>query len=522
MAFQYWFVSRQKRQLTTILDALITFRDVCVGKNWSRDRELQLQYEDELGKQKITQHGSLRSRKTNTGGGGIRTLITQFKDLGLIFIEEATGNAELTLVGEAMVDGEISFVQGMRMQLQRYQYPSSTRLSGSGAIDLGFKVHPFQLLTRLLLDSSLEHRISMEEMKGIIIHYAKSDSDSCFNQVKNLILRHRNELPLPEETPFINDTKTKKYSDIANTFFNYITLTQFIDRANESIYLRASQFDLAYSFVTEWDKFISNPEYHENYQRSFGRGLLAKDSRRFDQVRKITSKEQENRRILKEFLALKFETPILSITPEIINIINEKTGVNKKNVEKYLVQKFPDGCLEDFFIHYRELAYGGQAQAIDFERATEEICVKIFGYHAKHTGQKGRFPDVFVRSDSNNYCGIIDNKAYPKGYTLSSSDQRAMISDYIPNYKQCDDTRGFPLAFFAYIAPSFLGGINEQIKSISEAVSKQKTPVNGAAIPVNYFIDIASNYKKRGYNHEDLRRLFTVNRELSLQDISQA
>lgn len=518
MGYSHWFVSRQKRQLTTILDVLVTFRDICVGEKWSGNTELQLRLEDELGKRNITQHGSLRSRKTKSGGGGIRTLITQLKDLGLIFLEDSTGKAELTLIGEAMANGEISFMQGMRLQLQRYQYPSATRIKGAGAISQNFKVHPFQFLIRLLLDADLNYYVSMDEMKKIVIHQAQSDSDTCYNQVKNMLLKYRDGT-LPT-TLIKEDTSTKTYENIANTFFNYITLTQFVDREYEVIQLRKSQISKAHEYVTGWKKFIANPEYSENYQRAFGRGLSAKDSRRFDQQKKLTSTEQENRRILKEFLVLKFETPIQKITTDVIDIINEKTGINKKNIEKYLVQKFPAGCLDDFFTHYRELAYGGQSQAIEFERATTEICEKIFGYHAKHIGQKGRFPDVFVRSDDSKYCGIFDNKAYPKGYSLTSSDQRAMISDYIPNYKDCDDTKGFPLAFFCYISTKFLGGINKQIENISSSVQKSGFSVRGAAIPVNCFIDIASDYTQKGYNHEDLKRLFSVNRELSIQDIS--
>jgi len=83
MAYNHWFVSRQKRQLTTILLALVAYTDVCVGKVWNH--ELQLQFEDTLGQREITEHGSLRSRRSGQGGGGIRTLFKQMKDLGLVF-----------------------------------------------------------------------------------------------------------------------------------------------------------------------------------------------------------------------------------------------------------------------------------------------------------------------------------------------------------------------------------------------------------------------------------------------------
>lgn len=191
MSYNHWFVSRQKRQLTTILDILFAFNEVCVNQKWKSNKLLQLQFEDELGIRKITQHGALRARKTQSGGGGVRTLITQLKDLGLIFFETTTQKSELTLVGEDMVSGEISFVEGIRLQLQRYQYPSATRLKGSGSVSSNFRVHPFQFIVNLLLDDELGHCITMDEMQGIVIHFAFSDSLTCFENVKSKILQYR-------------------------------------------------------------------------------------------------------------------------------------------------------------------------------------------------------------------------------------------------------------------------------------------------------------------------------------------
>ena len=108
MAYNHWFVSRQKRQLTTILHALVAYSDVCEGKEWNTT--LQLKFEDVLGNREITEHGKLRARKSNEGGGGIRTLFKQMKDLGLVFLEDDSNTCRLTLIGEEIVKGSISFV----------------------------------------------------------------------------------------------------------------------------------------------------------------------------------------------------------------------------------------------------------------------------------------------------------------------------------------------------------------------------------------------------------------------------
>ena len=119
MGYEHWFVSRQKRQLTKILEALLAFSDVCVGKVWSGNHGLQLGYEDELGRRGIIEHGGLRARRVGQGGGGVRTLFKQLRDLGLVFVEEENQKCRLTLIGEALVAGNVNFVQAMRLQLKR-------------------------------------------------------------------------------------------------------------------------------------------------------------------------------------------------------------------------------------------------------------------------------------------------------------------------------------------------------------------------------------------------------------------
>lgn len=96
--YNHWFVCRQKRQLTSLLPALIAFNDKCIGEIWSGNEKLQLEFEDMLQELDITNHGNLRSRKSRTGGGGIRTLKKQMQDLGLVFEEDKSRKCRLTLI----------------------------------------------------------------------------------------------------------------------------------------------------------------------------------------------------------------------------------------------------------------------------------------------------------------------------------------------------------------------------------------------------------------------------------------
>ena len=84
---------------------------------------------------------------------------------------------------------------------------------------------------------------------------------------------------------------------------------------------------------------------------------------------------------------------------------------------------------------------------------------------------------------------------------------------YIPNYKKYGKTK-FPLAFFAYIAGSFGKNINTQLDEIHK-----NTGINGSAVPVYIFINIAQDYAEKGLTHDFLKKVFSLNREVTLSDI---
>lgn len=509
MSYNYWFVSRQKRQLTTILDALIVFDDLCVGKVWSGNRELQLQFEDVLGQRDVTKHGKLRARREGEGGGGGRTLFKQMKDLGLVFLEDDTKKARLTLIGEDLVNGKISLVEAMRIQLGRYQYPSAAEWSGIGSVNHIFNVHPFRFMLRLLRCPELENRLMMSEMAGIVIHYAVSDDESCLNDVKERILRYRNN----DLHGYVPDSRTATYFNIANTFFNYISMLQFTDRGPQMISIRAGKEQEVDAFVRVPPIFITHPELQENYQRKYGRGKHSKDLRDFSDAEKTSRLLSLKRRIRNEYAILKMQTPILSITPEIVEDISMKTGIGPNLVSTTLNGCFSAGAVDDFFLNYRELSEGGAQTAVQFEQATCEMFEKIFGLRTEHVGPKGNTPDVFVESDAG-WCGIIDNKAYKHRYSLIGDQKRRMIDVYIPNYKEYGNTNR-SLAFFAYIAPDFSNHINYQL---NEIVSQ--TGVCGSAMPVNLMINFAQDYAHGKHDQSKILEVFSVNRLVLPSDIA--
>ncbi len=484
-----------------------------VGGGGVGSPEIQRELEDVLGGRNVTEHGSLRARRAGQGGGGTRTLFKQMKDLGLVFLEDGNKKCRLTLIGEELVKGNISFVDAMQLQLKRYQYPSAAVWSGSGSVDHSFKVHPFQFMFRLLRDPRLENTLSMEEMYGIVIHEASSDSDAVFQRVVQKIVRYRQNV---KDDDFVEDTETKTYSNIANTFFNYISLTQYVDRGWKTISIRSGKETEVDSFIEASPSFIKNPQLTENYQRAFGRGFAAKDLRNFDRENPLSQKELNEARIRREYVLLALKTPITGITPDIVEHVSHNTGVDERVVEQFLVRNYPHGNISDFFLSYKELAHMGTSGARDFETATCEMFRKIFKMRAEHVGPIGNTPDVFVESKECGYCGIIDNKAYKNGYSISGDHKRVMEDVYIPNYKQYGHTE-LPLAFFTYIAGTFGSNINTQLNTIV-----RDTGVNGSAMPVDIFINLAQDYAENGYDHQFLKNIFSVNREVRVSDIGRS
>ena len=528
MPYEHWFVSRQKRQLTSILPALIAFSDICVGKKWAGNSNLQLKYEDELQKRGITSHGKLRSRKEGVGGGGTRTLFKQMKDLGLVFTEDDNGICRLTLVAESLIKGDITFVDAMRLQLQKYQYPSATSWSGSGAVSHTFRVHPFQFILRLMRDQEIQNYLTVDEIAYIVIHEAVSDDETCYEKVKKYVLSNRehdyisekirdsitcSDQMTKEKIQAVNNKKMSFYN-IANTLCNYLSLTQYIDRGFKIISIRKGKESDVDRFIQESPKFILHPELSKNYIRAFGRGVAAKDLRDFERQDIKTIKEINEARIRKEYVLLALKTPITGITPDIIVSISNMTGIDENQIEKFLIKNYPHGNIDDFFVSYKELAHMGTAGAKEFEIATCEMFRKIFGMRAEHVGPIGNTPDVFIESEQCGYCAIIDNKAYKNGYSITGNHKRVMEDEYIANVSKYGKSQ-YPLAFFTYIAGSFGSNINHQIQTIY-----RDTGVPGAAMPVDIFINMAQDYAESGGNHNYLREIFSVNREVRLSDLN--
>lgn len=506
MEHNYWFITRQKQQLTDILPTLIAFNDICVGKKWSGNKELQLKFEDELENRGIIKSSERRSRRSGKGGGGVRTLYTQLQDLGFIFAREKDKTVQLTLVGKDLIMGSVSFVEAIKMQLKRYQYPSATRLNGIGSVSSTFKLHPFLFLLKLLLIPDINGYLTKKEIAYIVIREAKDDKVGTINKISKIILKYRKK--------GIVYQKDKDLENSAATFCGYLEATQFIKNENRQIKIVPECLDEINKYVNDKIKFINNPEDKESYLRNYGKGNRARDARNFEKIGETGRKERLIHRVLEEYIFYSLHKPITEIDEDVLSTISQKLAISKEEVERILINNKPVVGIDNFLSRYRELAYMGKNGATDFEIATCELFRNIFKLNALHVGPKGNTPDVVVSSDDDKYCGIIDNKSYSKTYSIPGDHKRRMIDVYIPNVKDYSGIN-YELQFFAYISGEFKSTVEKRIMEIYK-----ETNIPGCAVPVEIVIRFADGFVNGVYNSKHILPLFSKNKQLGLKDLN--
>ena len=89
-----------------------------------------------------------------------------------------------------------------------------------------------------------------------------------------------------------------------------------------------------------------------------------------------------------------------------------------------------------------------------------------------------------------------------------------LVHNYInglSNYYDGD----LPLGFFTYLAGGFGSKIDSQIRNIVS-----ETGVHGSVINVHNMIELVQKYDPNIYSHADLRRLFTLDRQIITSDFT--
>lgn len=519
----YWWVTRPKRRLNSVPEDLAAFVSVAFDKEWLGNKDLHRGFEEALEADDVKKVGERRDQ----GGSGARTHAAWLKSLGLIFIQESTQKIQLTLAGEALLNGESPY-EVLTNQVIKYQFPSNFSIGRSVEVNRRFKIRPFKFLLKLLLDNRIDH-LSQEEIAKIVIVNAENESDKCFEDIVKRIIRFRADGDDSLESDFDTKYSTSKGGrnedrfghllDIANTIINWLDYTRFIYRENGTIKIQEDKKETIINIVETTTPFIDRPEDHEFFQRKYGVDPKhKKDTRDLNKTKVVTANVIVENRVKKFFIAESLKKPITAITDTLIANIAESVGETEDKVADILNKNFANitsNLLDGFLSNYRDMAFSSREKATDFEKATVEIFSDIFGFQSKHVGPIGLTPDVLILSDKEGYSGIIDNKAYPI-YSIQNDHHNRMVKNYIGDFERYSG--GIPkdkLAFFSYIAGGLSKNIDSQIKEIIN-----ETNVSGSAIKVDNFIKMIKNHKDNMMSHSDVRGFFSIGREIRYSDLN--
>ena len=514
----YWWVTRPKRKLNSIPEVLSTFAEISLDQEWQGQRDAHLSLEEALEEAGLKRIGERRDQT----GGGARTYKAWVASLGLIFTQESSNQIKLTLAGEAIMAGD-SPIEVLKNQVLKYQFPSSFSLSRGVQVSSRFKIRPFRFLLRLLSESRLGFYLTEEEIAKIVITEAENEREDCYNNVVDRILQFRTYgdsclsddffiIYRPSKGEVNPSYPYRHLTDIANTLVNWIEYTQLAKRNDErQLVILDDKIEEVQSILSVVPPFIDRPEQHEYFQRKFGIDPKhSKDTRNLTATKTITHKIIAVQKIKQAFITESLRAPIGKITTVIIDKITDITGIDARLVEETLLEQYPHGAIGSFMTEYFEMAFRGRDDATEFEIATVELFKTAFDFQAEHIGPIGLTPDVLVLSDQEGFIGIVDNKAYSK-YTISNDHRNRMVHNYIKTYSTGQQ---YPLAFFSYISGGFGKNISTQIKSIVD-----ETSVHGSAISVSNVIKLAETYHPKGYDHNKIKEVLSLDRQVLLVDL---
>lgn len=525
MDHNMWWFPRPKRSLLSTPQALREFALLFEGRTWgSKGREGELSFEENLERAGIKGEGPRFDRT----GGGARTYRAWFRSLGL-FYQDKDEVCYLTDAGEALVKNDMSPFEVIKKLVVENQFPSAFSYEGRSSVDSRFTVRPFIFILQLLLDERLEKYLNeKDEIAKVVIEHGISNEQTCVDNVVSRILEYRRVGDESLENNFIDLYKLpnirseatmanviKGLRNIVNTCGNWLEYTQLIERKNGNWSIAAGMEEEARELVEKYkDKpLLDRPDNEEYFQGRYGLrpGKTRYTSRRGKNGR--VSPEDIRERLVLLYVEEYAKTHYIErVDEQLITTISNKSGVPFKDTEQILSKKYPHGFSDIFLQEYVDLSCGGRDKAIEFEKATSSIFADMFGLYAEHIGQKGIVPDIVVASRGEKWAGILDTKAYNKKYSISNDHKNRMI-EYIERYSEYG-VKFANISFFTYVVSDYGKNINSQIENISN-----KSGVVGSVITARDLARMVERHQKNPYSHEEIRKIFSMNRAITLKDI---
>lgn len=511
MGLDYWWVTRPKRMLNSIPEELAAFATVALGNKWFGNRIAHVAYEVEL-----EQTGTKRigERRDATGSGG-RTHAAMLYSLGLWF--EKFDKVFLTLAGEAILNG-LPPVPVLKKQVLEFQYPSAYSDMRFVGVSPRFRIRPFVFLLRLLSDGRIGH-LTQEEIAFVVALEAEEDTPRCFESVVSKILAFRNSSGdwrvFGEDHLSKHGATEANLMDIANTMMNWLDYTRLVYRERKTMGLDPAAEGEVAAILAGSQKLIHYPSEPDVFQRKYGVGPgRLKDTRNLLRTSTVSSASIERHRILKMFFVYSSTKPVARIGADVVEHVCNLAGTEYGFTESVLTETYPHGALGGYLSNFRNMAFSGRDEARDFEIATANLFRDVFHYDTVLLGKTGSksTPDVLLVSHSDGYQAIIDNKAYSR-YSITGDHHNRMVHNYVGGISNYSESP-YPIGFFTYISGGFIPTIDSQIRSVADA-----SGTDGSCITVANLISLVERHLDRPWSHSDLRRLFSLNRQILLRDL---
>lgn len=524
-----WWFTRPKRSLLSTPQALREFALLYEGRTWSSNgREVELSFEENLERAGIKGEGPRFDRT----GGGARTYRAWLRSLGL-FYQDKDKVCYLTDAGEALVKNDMPPFEIIKKQVLENQFPSTFSCKWPSSVDGRFAVRPFIFILQLLLDERIKKYLNeRDEIAKVVIEHGISNEQTCVDNVVSRILEYRRIGDESLENNFIDLYKppirkseptmasvVEALRNIVNTCGNWLEYTQLIERKNGNWSIATGMEEEARELVEKYkDKpLLDRPDNEEYFQGRYGLrpGKTRYTSRRGKKGH-VSLEDTRERLVLMAVEDYAKTCYIERVDKQLVTTISEKSGVPFNDTERILSRnlsgKYPHGFKDRFLQEYIDLSRGGRDKATEFEKATSSIFANVFGLRTEHIGQKGIVPDIVVASRDEKWAGILDTKSYKKKYSISNDHKNRMI-EYIERYSEYG-LEFANLSFFAYVVSDYGKNINSQLENISN-----KSGVVGSVITARYLARMVERHQKNPYTHEEIRKIFSVNRAITIKDI---
>jgi len=527
-----WWVTRPTRSLNDLKPALKDFARLARGEKWVGNRTLQKKFEKE---------NSAKTANVGAYGSGGRTWAALLRMWGLWYNDKSV---TLTSAGELILSCKNVYEQIVRL-IMNFQITSA--YSEHQKLESGFKIFPFRLILKLLLDK----RIKYLEEDEIALFLLQLKSPSEYEKTVQNILKYRRlkkhdgkELKdrknltaehmvkyrenKRKDSPKDVDGHWKYIKDIANTIVNNIRFLHDIiyDKRKGTIAIRSESKGKVKSMLEEYERehpfstlyTISEKAFAEHFGLRFDRKKASKKS-----TKPLTGSRKKYDRIKSAIGKIKKRNANLSST-KLIQLIQNETSYQKEDIEK-IISDSPELAVAEtkkldpnFVEYYLECGKSGKDD-VEFEQMTRDIFTNIGFETKKHKipkkiGSGKPEIDGLIRNKQLSKSGILECKSGAK-YTFPIGDREKMKNVYIPYFihrKIAGKT--YSLDFFVYVVGNKVSGLD----NFKDIIAEKK--IDGTVIYAKELINLYDLYKLGKTLRDKIWKLFKKNKHITWKDVA--